>query len=91
MSRRLLKVSGSRGLYKYDGADGFGNRLVWEPLPPVTIDPEIRLQAEAASAGPKLDLPGGLYADTEQQRRAATRRKANQVLEDAGLRPRSRW
>ena len=30
MSRRLLKVKGNRGPYKYDGSDGFGNRLVWE-------------------------------------------------------------
>lgn len=93
MSRkRLLKTRpDGLGLYKYDGSDGFGSRLVWEPLPRVSIDPAVRLEAERAASGPKIHMPGGLTGDPEEQRRAATRRKANRVLEDAGIRPRSRW
>ena len=56
------------------------------PPPQPDLDPAIALLAMTT---PKAaTLPGGLWGDPEANRDAERRRKANQVLEKHGLRPR---
>ena len=85
MSRRLIKTSAGEGLYSIK--DEWGDRLVWESLPPLApVDPASQLEAERTV---KVQSIGGLYADERQRERDRRRRAADDALEAAGVKPRS--
>ena len=86
MSRRLLKIVGSRGVYlNADPAIGKAWTTI-EPLPkPDNTDPAVRLLAE--QAGSKVAGIGGLYGGPNANHDAQRRRKANDILAKAWVRP----
>ena len=86
MTRRLLKASGGRGLYKTTHPE-FGSWTCWEPLPPTAID-QIAPLVTQGQQEVAVSLYGG---DSDARRDNERRRRVDELLEARGVRPRRTW